>query len=129
MWLNDRGVPIGSYTGTWRRDTNVFGGGTMEGKVYATNAAVTSTNQVIAILRGKWVYDDPRLCPTCGQGHGVFEGSFWFDNDISSVARPDGAFKGEFGSLTTPPAVVMPMKGKWKVNCPNITSNDPSTIP
>ena len=128
MWLNDLGVPMGSYSGVWRLDYGaVYNGGTMEGKVYAANSA--GTTKTIAILRGKWGYDDPRLCMVCGAGHGAFEGSFWFSNDVSIDARPDGHFKGEFGDWSAPPALVMPMTGKWKVNCPHISANDPSTVP
>jgi hypothetical protein len=129
MWLNAFGVPEGSVQGIWRRDTSSFGFGTLEGTVTASNTAASVTNRVIAVLRGKWTYDDPRLCPTCGQGHGYFEGSFWFTDNASIDARPDGAFKGEFGSLSSPPMITMPFKGKWQVSCPNIMPDVPNTVP
>ena len=71
------------------------------------------TDQVIAELKGTWGYDDPRMCPMCGMGHGFFHGKFEMLHNGAV-----GVFGGEFGNWALPPDdLVMPFKGVWKLNC------------
>ena len=67
------------------------------------------TGALPAELEGKWYYDDMRLCPMCGQGHGQFRAFF---------KRPNwpgwGQIIGEFGDWSIPPAdSLMPVTGTW----------------
>ncbi len=106
-WMNHLGIPVGYLNGIyWTNDdfTRQFSG-SVSGLV---------TDQVIAELEGTWFYDDPRMCPMCGEGHGQFQGTFvYLHNDRT------GSVEGEFGDYSLPPDDLdMPFIGIWKMDCP-----------
>ena len=72
--------------------TNEDGRRVLEGSVSAYH-----TDEVMFHLRGSWLYDDMRMCPMCGVGHGVFHGKIFRTND-----RAIGEFHGEFGDWSLP---------------------------
>jgi hypothetical protein len=130
--------PSGALRGEWIKETNTSDQGVFEGAwldedgnvtgVYAgmfwTNNDGTRkfygwvsggvTPMIIAEMRGVWGYDDPRLCPMCGDDHGWFRGKVRF-LDHSGC----GVVKGVFGDLTgAVDAAALPMVGVWKMICP-----------
>ena len=117
LWFTHSGDTVGYLNG--RFWTNDDGQGLLEGAVSGLH-----TDQVIAKLHGVWAYDDDRLCPICGMGHGQFKGRFSFlEHDA------EGYFRGEFGNYELPPNDrVMPFRGRWQLNCVDImTDDDPNT--
>lgn len=106
FWLNGKGNRLGYLNG--RYFTTPDNERILEGSVSGL-----ITDQVIAHLRGTWFYDDMRLCPMCGVGHGRFMGRIKM---LNSDAK--GFFQGEFGDLSLPPDdLVMPFSGVWKLGC------------
>jgi len=113
LWFYAGGDTVGIYTGQfWKtNDAAQLLQGTVSG-LY--------TDQVIAEFRGNWGFDDYRLCPLCGSGHGWFRGNFKFLNSDET-----GHFRGEFGDYSIPPNDRnMPMHGKWRLNCMNLNVDD-----
>ncbi|MCH7879570.1 MAG: hypothetical protein IH914_09690 [candidate division Zixibacteria bacterium] len=112
FWLNDRGDSLGYLSG--RYFTTPDNKRVLEGSISGL-----ITDQVIAHLRGTWIYDDPHLCPVCGIGHGLFRGHIKM---LNSGAR--GVFHGEFGDFSLPPDdLVMPFSGVWKLGCRDISAD------
>lgn len=113
LWFTHSGDTIGYLSG--RFWTNDEGQGILRGWVSGY-----ITDQVIAELNGTWIYDDYRLCPICGMGHGQFKGRLTFlDNDAT------GYFRGEFGNYALPPNDrVMPFRGRWHLDCVDIVTDD-----
>ena len=110
LWLDRNSEPEGYLSGTYWMNSD--GGGEFAGVVSGY-----LTDEVIVEVHGQWQYDDPRLCPLCGEGHGIFHGRYVYLHDGKS-----GSMWGEFGDLTLPlEEVVMPMKGWWRDDCPTIT--------
>jgi len=108
LWLDNNGEPIGVYSG--RFWTTSDGAREFEGSVSGY-----ITDQVIAEFKGHWRFDDPRVCPTCGDDYGLFCGKIrWLDNSGTGVMR------GSFGYLNSEvDAAVLPMIGVWKKICTN----------
>lgn len=113
IWYDRFGVPVGLMAGrSWKTES---GEGLYEGTLSGMQLTV-----VIAEFKGHWVYDDPRDCMMCGEGHGRFRGLFKFVNDGKT-----GLMMGEFGDFMLPPnQLQMPMHGVWKVDCP-LSDSDP----
>ena len=109
MWLSQNGIPLGYLNGRyWTTDD---GEQLIDGSVSGLY-----TDQIIANLRGHWHYDDPRMCPMCGVGHGKFAGRIYLTNSNAA-----GEFRGEFGDWSLPPDdLVMPFSGGWRMHCPDI---------
>ncbi len=113
LWLDHRGKPLGVLSGEFWADPD----GTR--KLSGTISGVL-TPMVIAEVHGTWWYDDPRMCPMCGAGHGQFRGRYRFLDH-----GPTGSFRGEFGDYSLPlDERTLPMHGLWSQDCPSITSND-----
>ncbi len=125
-WLSDSG----SFSGYWK---DYFGEpiGYMNGIFWGTNDGLSGkfsgsvsglvTDEVIAEFEGHWYYDDMRMCPVCGEGHGVFHGQFRYLEDGRM-----GYMAGEFGDYSLPPDdIEMPMTGIWRFHCPwmDVASN------
>jgi len=108
LWADAMGRMIGPVAGHfWTTDA---GERLLEGVV---SGGVTA--QVIIFLEGTWEYDDMRMCPLCGGGHGKFRGRF-------KMADGDGGgrFGGEFGDWSLfPDDVTMPFAGRWRFDCPS----------
>jgi hypothetical protein len=69
-------------------------------------------------MEGYWFYDDMRMCPMCGEGHGVFYGTF--EDQMGSNRA--GTIFGEFGDYSLPPDdIEMPYRGFWQYNCPVVS--------
>lgn len=108
LWMEANSDPAGWYNGRfWMSDDGV---GRYEGSVSGY-----ITDQVIAEFHGQWVYDDPTLCPTCGENRGKFKGRVkWLEHEIS------GEMWGGFGppdSAYTYNHEKLPMAGFWRANC------------
>jgi hypothetical protein len=114
LWLDREGEPVGIYNGRfWTNNDH-----TREFEGWVSGLV---TDQVIAEFKGAWCYYDPRLCPTCGDDHGLFRGKVRFleDNRV-------GVLKGYFGDLTNATDLAaLPMVGVWKMICPftDVTSS------
>ncbi len=112
LWIDNTGDTVGIYSGIVYTDTN--GVNILEG-----NISGLVTDQVIANLYGTWGYDDERLCPMCGEGHGYFMGVYeYVSGDVN------GHFAGEFGDYSLPPLdITMPMSGHWRQRCAHMDFN------
>ncbi len=109
LWLNYRGEPEGYLNGQFR--TNNDGSREFSGWVSGY-----FTDHIIAEMKGRWWYDDPSMCITCGQGHGWFRGHFAYANGSGK----GGMLAGEFGHMATPgiDAATLPFQGVWRDFCP-----------
>jgi hypothetical protein len=113
LWHGHNGDTIGTVYGRYWQTED--GHRLMEGVINGVFLTV-----VLGHLQGVWEYDDARMCPICGEGHGNFKGRFQMDN--SDV---NGYFRGEFGDYSLPPDdSVMPFYGKWKMNCVDLVEGD-----
>ncbi len=107
-WIGSDGEPFGILGGTFWTETNSLR--LMEGWV-----SLGATAMVVYHVYGTWYYDDPRMCPTCGSGHGVFTG-FYLDSNNQLL----GFVKGEFGNFALDPANNnLPLTGFWREFCLN----------
>ena len=108
IWFDQMGEPMAVMIGTyWTTDDGV-------GHISGWLTGVI-TDQIIAWLDGTWWYDDYRLCPTCGEGHGQFRG-IYKDADGNGGG---GAFRGEFGDFSLPfDQKELPLLGMWHRFCP-----------
>jgi hypothetical protein len=109
LWLNYRSEPEGIITGQFW--TN--GDGTREYSGWVSGYFLTV---IIAEFKGHWWFDDPRMCPLCGAGHGWFRGSFVYANGTNR----GGSMVGEFGDFNSPSltSLEMPFIGLWREFCP-----------
>ncbi len=107
-WMDYLGDTVGYMNGIfWSCSTNVSG-------KFTGSVSGLYTDQVIAEFDGHWYYDDPRMCPMCGEGHGVFHGQF-----RNLMDGRTGFMAGEFGDYSLPPDdIEMPMTGIWRFHCP-----------
>lgn len=106
-WLDHHSQLIGIFTGTFW--TNDDGQGEFEG--YLSHHTLTV---VLAHVKGRWIFDDPRLCPMCGSDHGTFAGRIEYLDGTGAV----GKIIGEFGDYTLPlMSKVVPMKARWRIDC------------
>ena len=113
LWLGKNEDTIGVFAGHfWKTDD---GAQLLEGWVSGG-----TTGQVIAELRGIWFFDDDRMCPMCGAGHGQIKGRFKVLN-----SEEHGYFRGEFGDYSDPPNDrIMPLHGRWQLDCVNFIQDD-----
>ena len=117
LWFAHNGDTIGVMSGHfWKTDD---GAQLLKGWVSGVY-----TDKVIMELHGVWFFDDPRMCPMCGSGHGQFKGRFQILNSLEN-----GYFLAEFGDYSLPPNDrVMPLHGRWHVNCRHpLDMDDPAT--
>lgn len=106
-WLDHHLQLLGVLTGTFW--TNDDGQGEFEG--YLSHHTLT---MVLAHVKGRWMFDDTRLCPACGTAHGQFVGKVKYLDGTDAV----GKIRGEFGDYTLPfMTEVVPMKGRWRIDC------------
>lgn len=112
-WRDYTGEPIGYFTGAFW--TNEDGRGEFSGTVSGY-----ITDHVIAEVSGRWYYDDYRVCPLCGEGHGFFSGTFMYLDREGS-----GRVWGEFGDMNlAPDETDLPMLGIWREDCLYGAEND-----
>jgi hypothetical protein len=115
-WMDDNSDPIGLYVGRfWTNDDY--------SREFEGSVSGFYTDQVIATFKGKWWYDDPSLCPTCGEGHGQFKGRIYFLNATNVSDSEIGYMRGEFGWREDFTSVKYPMNGIWYVKCGSITDS------
>jgi hypothetical protein len=120
LWQDHDGNPIGYYSGRfWINNDSYTGTGEFEGSVSGY-----VTDEVIATLRGTWWYDDWRMCPMCGEGHGRFEGRIFYLNSPDVANTAHGYMKGEFGWREDYTSVKYPMNGVWYLKCTCLNSSD-----
>ncbi|HOD66013.1 MAG TPA: hypothetical protein PLR32_04315 [candidate division Zixibacteria bacterium] len=114
LWYDRTNTPIGVMSAVYRK--------TPEGdRVYAGSISGVLLDVVIGEVSGIWQYDDPRMCPTCGAGHGWFRGRFVF-YEMGGEPRREGCMAGIFGNLSAPTPPALPLRGIWIVDCPDSTS-------
>jgi hypothetical protein len=112
IWATRNSDPIGHLSGHfWTDDA---GNRLMEGSVSGW-----VTDEVILELEGTWWYDDIRLCPMCGSSHGWFEGRFKYLN-----GEAGGRFKAEVGWPLSDTDLILPFRGRWRVDCPSMASDE-----
>jgi hypothetical protein len=104
VWYDEDSEPVSYYNGIfWTTEDNH--------QLFSGSLSGYYTDDVQGYIFGIWYYDDPRMCPMCGAGHGQFKGFFVRYND-----QGVGIIKGEFGDYTLPfDELVMPMTGIWKM--------------
>lgn len=114
IWQNSDMDSVGLLSGRfWHGDE-------MYGKFQASVSGLV-TDQVIAELHGVWHYDDMRMCPMCGEGHGKFYGIFH-----NLINDHWGRVRGTFGDYSVPPDdAVMPFEGRWRKFCPHDNLSQP----
>ncbi len=113
LWFTATGDTVGIYSGNFFQTND--GAQLFDGWISGLY-----TDEIIAELHGVWHYDDHRLCPMCGTGHGQFKGRFQMTN-----SDEHGYFRGEFGDYSLPPNDrSMPMHGKWLLDCVNVVIDD-----
>ena len=116
LWLNHCGEPQGYIVGTFWTNSD----GTRE---YSGAVSGYYLTYMIAEFKGRWVYDDPRLCPLpwCGTSHGWFSGRFIYSNGTGL----GGVMAGEFGDLLSPAVdpLALQFTGVWQSACPWPTEN------
>ena len=133
--------PSGTITGTWTKDENTGASGYVSGLWYDKNSDCILSmagrfwtdddgsrhikgslsgcmlTVVLGEFEGTWMYDDPTMCPVCGEGHGIFKGRYKIYDDSK------GFFAGEFGSYGIPMTErELPIKGFWKELCSDVTA-------
>lgn len=89
-----------------------------------------STGTEVGNLFGTWEYDDPTMCPQCGQGHAVFRGKFTRDPVGDGPEIEVGEIHGQLGLGPGPtfPRMDLPMHGRWRVKCGDSTTTSPDRI-
>lgn len=117
LWFNQNEDTLGVMNGHFWRNENGVG-------MLAGNISGLHTDQVIAELQGIWDFDDYRMCPNCGTGHGQIRGRFRILN-----GEEHGFFRGEFGDYSLPPNDRnMPLHGRWHLDCIDlVTDEDPTS--
>ena len=110
-WFADNGDTVGVVNGHYWSEEN-------GARLLAGHISGLYTDQIIAELHGIWYYDDYRMCPMCGAGHGQFKGVM-VTND-----GEHGFFHGEFGNYALPPDdLIMPFHGRWHLGCVNLIND------
>jgi hypothetical protein len=116
LWFNALGDSVGRYAGQyWVSDSGHY---RFEGSISGLD-----TDEIKGHFRGRWWFDDYRMCPApeCGTGHGRFVGRLAYP-DSSNV----GVIIGEFGDWTG--NTTAPMHGRWKLFCPGSTYELPADM-
>jgi hypothetical protein len=109
LWIDQDGEYIGYYHGQyWATPDNQ--------RLFSGEISGYITDQVLGYMFGIWYYDDPRLCPMCGTGHGQFRGYFYY---LEQTGK--GLLKGEFGWADDVLQDTLPMTGVWKFYCFPVT--------
>ena len=117
-WYNLFGIPVGTMAGSF--STGSDGARSFEGWLSGVWLTV-----VLAKFEGTWLYDDPRLCATCGQGHGRLEGRYRYLN-----SKEAGTLRGAFGEeAVSQNAKRLPLRGTWRAEPPVITPDPPVAVP
>jgi hypothetical protein len=103
-WLDADGNPIGVLDGLFWKDANAAP--QFKGRI------ITASTRPFGTVSGVWTYDDPRMCPMCGEGHGRL---------VGRINAPGGALigmlSGQFGNPTIPTPRALPMSGIWRLDC------------
>jgi hypothetical protein len=111
LWVGPDGTPLGYFSGTFTTDST-------NQRTFQGYLSGYLTTQVIARFSGTWYYDDPRMCPLCGSGHGKFVGRYQYLDGSAS-----GRMQGEFGYAGDPADNHLPLHGTWERFCPWVTSD------
>jgi hypothetical protein len=109
-WQDHNGNPIGHYNGRfWTSDDF--------SRQFEGSVSGLVTDEVIANFKGHWWYDDPSLCPVCGEGFGRFAGRIYYLNSPDLANTHVGVMKGTFGWREDYTSVKYPMNGVWYLKC------------
>ena len=108
LWRNRLGEPIGYILGQFY--VNDSGERVYEG--YVTGYML---DYIICEFKGTWWYDDYRMCPICGSGHGWFRGRYAYADGTNR----GGMMFGEIGDFRSPvmDQLEMPFSGIWHDFC------------
>lgn len=106
-WIGARGDTLGMVYGTFWMDS-------VDG---ACRFVATVSGQALPVilyeLSGAWRFNDPRMCPLCGTGQGLFSGR-WSDPRTGRQGR----LSGDWGDMSLPfPERKMPLSGTWNAPC------------
>jgi len=106
MWLDVSGEPVGVAAGWFWTDES--GHGLFQGSVSGV-----FTDEVILEYEGRWMYDDLRLCPLCGSGHGLFWGHYTYvaEDKFGHMCGIIGDYAISVEQLD------IPMSGVWHDYC------------
>jgi hypothetical protein len=108
LWRNQLGEPIGYILGQFYTNDNGE-------RVYDGYVTGYILDYIICEFKGTWWYDDPRMCPTCGSGHGWFRGRYVY----AGGSNRGGMMFGEIGDFRAPviDQLGMPFSGIWHDFC------------
>jgi len=107
VWFESNFQPSGYLSGTFWMNDDGRGGfaGSLSGYV---------TDEVIATVSGTWFFDDPSMCPACGEGRGRLEGEFTMLDGSGT-----GSMEGVFGAIGIDMFETdLALTGQWRLNCP-----------
>jgi hypothetical protein len=111
VWKDHAGTPVGLMTAMFWTSSD----GTRE---FSGAVSGYFTDNIIAWVKGTWGYDDYRMCPLCGEGHGWFRGTY--ENIIDGTT---GHLKGVFGDYSLPVTQrELPLVGYWQQDCPVVNA-------
>lgn len=110
-WYDPDGSPEFSYAGQFWTNND----GSREFHGYISGYILTV---VLGEMHGSWYYDDPSMCPMCGEGHGIMHGTYQLGNNTEHQGKVIGAF----GRYTLPiDSLTLPLTGVWRENCPGFS--------
>lgn len=131
--------PSGTFDGTWVKANNTGDSGTFsglwkdaDGEAINTFAGTFWTNNdgsrqfhgwisglfltvIEGEMDGRWYYDDPTMCPMCGQGRGIMEGTYRLVNQNAAAGKFVGVF-GDYGIAVD--QLELDLDGVWREHCP-----------
>ena len=111
LWIDYKGEPLGYMHGEFWTNND----GSREFSGWVTGYIL---DYIVAEFKGRWWYDDPRLCPAywCGTGHGWFRGHFAY----ADGSNRGGMLAGEIGHMNAlaDDVASLPYHGIWRDFCP-----------
>jgi hypothetical protein len=111
-WFENSDTPAGLFNGQFEWQNSGVG-------VFSGQVSGYVADQVIYRFKGSWYYDDPRMCPLCGSGHGKYQGVF---SDTNGMVV--GVIKGQFGYAPDAADNNLPLQGNWRKFCNDVSPND-----
>lgn len=103
-WVDEQGDTTGSFGGQFWT--------TEEGRrLFKFYISAPTATVVLGEAWGFWYYDDPSMCPMCGEGHGILKGGFRMGDQA-------GVLRAEFGEIGLPfDQKELELSGEWHIRC------------
>jgi hypothetical protein len=117
-WFDSEGELAGTMAGTFWTTPN----GNRRFEMSISHPVMTV---VLAEAHGTWYYDDPSLCPTCGEGRGVLQGKIIWSDPEGQEGHLYGTF-GEIGISFDVPE--LDLNGVWKIRCRDLFDTEVSNV-